>query len=765
VPNAAYFPWIRSRAAAGCLLLSLVCAGGAWGGPGGQEATSLALTSLGSSGLQPGETPVRARLIAARHAAEAGETVLVGLHLQQDEGWHTYWRNPGDAGLPTRIRWELPKGMRAGGILWPAPHEFTDPADVLGYGYDVETVLLSEISLDDDLGPGEYTLLGHVDWLMCREVCILDSTKVKLSLKVGIGAGESVPSERELIEAAKARLPRPASEWPRLRLDLTTPDRLRAGERGDALLRVAGVSDGTSLRWFPYAPETLYPGRAQSFEEDPLALRLPFEIDEMQAEDESIAWGGVLVITEPNQAAKYVELEIPLAVGSVAATGLFDTSRDAMRPGGPGTTSRSLLYYLALAFVGGLILNIMPCVLPVLSLKVLGFVRHANESRATQLRLGLLFAAGVLASFLALALVVVGIQQAGDQLGWGFQFQNPVFVVVMATVVFAFGLSLFGVFEILLPMGSVGVGVGGTRGAGTESFFNGILATALATPCTAPFLGTALGFAFTQPPAGIVSIFLSVGLGLAAPYVILSVNPAWLRFVPKPGSWMVRFKQAMGFLLMGTLVWLLWVLARQLGADAVIWTLAFLCTVGFALWFYGSALTLSSGRLRRSVVLLLMIAMIGGGAWGFLREPLSVEYVAAQATASDQEDGDWLPFSVVGLEEQVAAGNTVLVDFTADWCATCKVNEKTVLSTDEIQSKLEELRIVTMLGDYTRRDPEITKVLRRFGRSGVPLYVVFPAGRIDEPIVLPELITKGIVLDALDRAGPSQVQAASRIGI
>jgi thiol:disulfide interchange protein DsbD len=747
------------RLAMAPILFLLLGAAVATAGPGGNELQDIG--SLGKSGLEQGDTPVRARLIAERHSAQPGERLLVGLHLTQDDGWHTYWRNPGDAGLPTRIFWELPEGIEAGSLQWPSPDEFVDPGDIIGYGYDHEAVLLTEISLDADVAPGEYTLRGSVDWLMCREVCILDSTKVELTLRVGMGEGEIVAQEQQLIDAATARLPQPSLSWPDLQFDVATPDRLQPGERAEALLRVAGVAEGTSLRWFPYAPETVFPAAAQTFAEDPLALKLPYEIDETHPANESIDWGGVLEVVEPNQATKYVELNIPLASALASSAGLFDGG-NATAGGGEGA-NRSLLYYIALAFVGGIILNIMPCVLPVLSLKVLGFVQHANEDRGTILRLGLLFTAGVLASFLALALVVIGIQQAGDQLGWGFQFQNPVFVVIMATVVFAFGLSLFGVFEILLPMGSIGVG--GQRGAGAESFFNGILATALATPCTAPFLGTALGFAFTQPPAGILAIFLSVGLGLAAPYVILSANPAWLRFVPKPGNWMIRFKQGMGFLLMGTLVWLLWVLARQLGGEAVVWTLAFLCTVGFALWFYGSALTLNSGRVRRSVVLLLMLGMIAGGAWYFLSDPLSAEYVEAQSTSVAETDGDWIPFSVVGLEEQVAAGNTVLVDFTADWCATCKVNEKTVLATDEIQSKLEELRIVTMLGDYTRRDPEITKVLRRFGRSGVPLYVVFPAGRIQEPIVLPELITKGIVLDALDRAGPSLVQAASRIGI
>jgi thiol:disulfide interchange protein DsbD len=395
-------------------------------------------------------------------------------------------------------------------------------------------------------------------------------------------------------------------------------------------------------------------------------------------------------------------------------------------------------------------------VLPVLSLKVMSFVRHANEDRGVQLRLGLTFALGVLASFLALALVVIGLQTAGDQLGWGFQFQNPVFVVVMAAVVFTFALSLFGVFEIILPM-NLGAG-GGRAGAYAESFLNGILATALATPCTAPILGTALGFAFTQSAASILAIFLVIGVGLSLPYVLLSANPAWLRFVPKPGAWMDRFKQAMGFLLMATLVWLLWVLGQQVGTPGVVATLAFLTTLGAALWIYGAFLTLSASSTRRAVVWILMLVLVGGGWWQFLHGSFTGEALAETATATTTaaEHGRWKPFSVASLEAEVGAGNTVMLDFTAAWCTTCKVNEATVLHTDAIESKLEELGVVTMLGDWTHRDEEITKVLRKFGRSGVPFYAVFPAHRLDAPIVLPELITSQLVLDALDEAGPSR---------
>jgi thiol:disulfide interchange protein len=386
----------------------------------------------------------------------------------------------------------------------------------------------------------------------------------------------------------------------------------------------------------------------------------------------------------------------------------------------------------------------------------MSFVHHAGEDGSVQFRLGLMFTAGVLVSFLTLALVVIGLQAAGELVGWGFQFQNPVFVVVMAAVVFAFGLSLFGVYEIILPM-QIGGG-SGRKGAYAESFLNGVLATALATPCTAPLLGSALGFAFSQPAAVVLAIFLTTGLGLSLPYLVLSLNPGWLRFVPKPGAWMDRFKQFMGFLLMATLIWLLWVLGQQVGLDALASVMAFLLVLGFALWLYGSMLTLSSSTARRSVVWAVVLVLVVGGWTQFVGDRVSAEAVAANAPGAAH--GDARAFSVEALEAEVAAGKTVFIDFTAAWCMTCKVNERTVIQSDEVQQTIEELGVVTLVGDWTNRDETITRVLRQYGRSGVPFYAVFPAGRIDDPIVLPEVITRSLLIDALEQAGPSRTVAS-----
>lgn len=701
----------------------------------------------------PAEDAVQARLIAGGQAVVPGQTLRLGVHLAQDEGWHTYWRNGGDSGLPTYIEWDLPEGVEAGPILWPTPKLYEEAGGLLAYGYADDIVLFTDVRLPEDLRVGDtVTFRADVDWLMCKELCIPGAAEVELTLPVASAPVPTTGRDAELMAASWARVPTPTDDFVFHRELTAVP----AGQTVHLALQAVGVPPDTEWTWFPFADDVLYPDDAFAVEHDgDLLLGLPVEVD-ASAEPGDLQWGGVLELAEAS-GPRYLEVTttIPVAGPGVtierASPDVFASLLGEVGAVATPEAARSIFYYLLLAFVGGIILNVMPCVLPVISLKILGFVQHANDDRATVFRLGLMFAAGVLASFLALALVVIGIQAAGDQLGWGFQFQNPTFVVVMGAIVFAFGLSLFGVYEIILPFAMAGGS--SSRGAYAESFFNGILATALATPCTAPFMGTALGFAFTQPAGGILAIFLAIGLGLAVPYVLLSANPAWLRFVPKPGMWMERFKQGMGFLLMATLIWLLWVLGQQVGTDGVVWALAFLLTLGFALWLYGAMLTLNSGTGRRVLVWAIMIAMVVGGWRVFLSDSLS--YEPGTAAQASNHDG-WETFDPVVLEETVRAGNTVFVDFTAAWCWTCKVNEKTVLATDAVQDKFRELGVVKMMGDWTRRDPVITEVLRQYGRSGVPFYIVFPAGRMDDPIPLPEVITEGIVIDALEKAGPSQ---------
>ncbi len=736
------------------------------------------------------ENAVTAQLLAETTAVVPGQELVLGLHLHMKPGWHTYWQNGGDAGLPTTIDWMLPEGFEPGPIDWPVPHRYVEVGNIVTYGYADDTVLLVRMKVPPDLQVGTTVeLKARVDWLQCKELCVPGEARVSLRLPVETRATKD-PATAPRFAAARARLPRPVSAYPGL--SARSYLSLNAVPPGQTAY-VAFVLEGLSLSgeaeitWLPelHPPVTL--GEA-TVERSSGSLRVvaPLQVDEdatpgstgklaavLKVVDGKRRWAFQLEETVPvaaeGQALRSQHEEIfrgvlqgvdEIGVGALpgssggevgASGGSGAREAEAYQPTG------SIWRYLLLALIGGIILNIMPCVLPVLSLKVMGFVSHADRDRATVFRLSLMFAAGVLASFVTLATVVIALQRAGALLGWGFQFQNPVFVVVMVAVVFGFGLNLFGLFEIVPPVGRIG----GGKGQYTEQFFNGVLATILATPCSAPFLGTALGFAFTQPAAVILAIFLTIGVGLALPYVLLSINPSWLRFVPKPGMWMERFKQFMGFLLMATAVWLLWVLGKQLGGDGVIRVLWFLLVLSLVLWIHGAFLSLSASRRRRIVVWLLTLILLAAGWKYFLGDTLSSE---GMARAADQQTGqahrpggrEWVPFSPRKLESMVRGGKTVFLDFTAAWCLTCKANEKAVIDTDAVNAKFDELKVVTMVGDWTQRDPEISKMLRKYGRSGVPFYAVFPAGRPDEPIVLPEVINKSMVIEALEKAGPSR---------
>jgi len=403
--------------------------------------------------------------------------------------------------------------------------------------------------------------------------------------------------------------------------------------------------------------------------------------------------------------------------------------------------------------LGGLILNLMPCVLPVISLKVLGFVQQAGEEARRVRQLGWAFCAGILTAFLALALVVLLVKSGGEQIGWGFQFQYPGFVMAMAALVFALALSLFGVFEVLLPGTSGDMGGLGRREGLSGSFFNGVLATILATPCTAPFLGTALGFAFAQPASVIVVIFAAIGVGMALPYLILGLKPAWMMWLPKPGPWMGWFKQLMGFLLMATVLWLLWVLGKQVGVEGVVWMAAFLLGLALACWIWGQWGSILHVGWTQKMARLTALVLIAASYVLFLHPLLAKEQLLAAGNDAPAEDAlPWQPFSVAGVERLVAEGHLVFIDFTAEWCWTCKVNERAVLSQEAVRKRFGDLDVALVKADWTNRNVEITQLLRAFGRSGVPLYVIFPSCRPDHPLVLPEIITTDLVLRNLDEA-------------
>jgi thiol:disulfide interchange protein len=698
-----------------------------------------------------------ARLVSDASGVVPGSSVTVGVLLRMDPGWHTYWVNPGESGLATAVRWTLPQGLTVSEVDWPLPEKKVEEGDVLTYAYSHETLLLASLYIPQSLQPqGTLKIQADVSWLECQKTCVPGNATLVLSIP--LGTVSRISPDAQIINSYKQKLPRPMSEEQRVSLsivDAADTIAISVTPRPGAQLRLAGDD---APDFFPFAENSPVVGRtATSANDDGAVVRVPVQKDSDKREEVR----GVVVYTTSDGLRHGTTVSFSRGKSGSLLDRKFIVDQQS-------AGNASIFLYLGLALVGGLLLNVMPCVLPVIALKIFGLVKMAGDEPRRVRRLGWMFSLGILASFLALALVVVLFKIAGQQVGWGFQFQEPRFVIVMSMLVFAFGLSLFGVFEIRLPGAAVaGVSTVISRqeqkgGAGyASSFAEGVFATILATPCTAPFLGTALGFAFAQPTGIIFLIFAVVAFGMALPYLLLTARPAWQRFLPKPGVWMETAKQFMGFLMMATLLWLLYVLGKQLGMEGVIWTGAFLLTVGFSCWLIGRFATLTASRMRTWGTMAVAALLVIAGYLFFVESTLNVHAaVTADATTSPStvdaasEKTVWEPFSPSALEKHLQKEEAVFLDFTAEWCLTCKVNEKTIIADQGVQDKLRSSGIITMKADWTNRNPDIAHLLSKFGRSGVPLYVVFPAGRPDEPIILPEVLTPSILLEALDRAAP-----------
>jgi len=668
-------------------------------------------TALAPAGAAPVRTPhVEAELIAERTAVVPGEPLVVALRLAIIPGWHTYWRNPGDSGEPTRLEWRLPAGFRAGEIEWPVP-ERLPAGPLMNFGYKGEALHLVRIDAPSDLAIGTpVTLAAKAWWLVCEVNCIPEDAELSITLPVASRA-DTDPRAAGPIAAARARLPAPPGAFSSWELAAA------AAPEGVAL-QITPPSGVTvpEARFFPFDEGKIEPAAPQGLvaADDGYRLTLARAAQPVGAFDRV---AGVLVLSPAGDPApRAFTIDVPVAASASAA------SADGL----------GLVAALVAAFVGGLILNLMPCVLPVLAIKVLGFANHAE--RRTGRRHGLLYAAGVLVSFWALAGILLTLRAAGAELGWGFQLQSPVAVAALALLFFALALNLSGVFEFGSLLPSRLAAWSATKPA-LDWFLTGVLAVLIAAPCTAPFMGAALGFALSADAATAFGVFTALGFGMALPYVALAWFPAWLAYVPKPGPWMVRLKQALAFPLYATVVWLAWVLGRQAGLDAVVWLLAAAVIVAVAGWLAG--LPGSRGPFSRGAIGLLVAAAVAVAA--FPRDG-----IAPPAAA----DGAWQPYSAQALAALTTAGKPVFVDFTADWCVTCQVNKKLVLARGDVLDAFRARGVQLVRADWTRRDPEIAQALARIGRSGVPAYVLYKPGRA--PLVLPEILTRERVIAALD---------------
>jgi thiol:disulfide interchange protein DsbD len=692
----------------------------------------------------------QARLILSADTARPGDTVMAGVDLKMEPGWHTYWKNPGAAGMATQIEWHLPPGVTAGEIQWPLPEKLP-PLEVTTYGYNDEVVLLVPLKLAADLKPGPLDLKAKVSWLECKEACIPGSGDVEATLNVG---AETKPSaDAATIELWKSKTPRPSESW-------QTRAWWKESADGDIRSLLIDFFLGRTVNWsgvkvdfFPLASDQFEIQSATKRFNGGSGVRLGKVVKKFSG-DWPKEIGGVIIL-ENSYSRSGFEVKLTIA-DRVPAGETISASAENSASGPSALPSQPLWRMLLYAFIGGLILNIMPCVLPVIALKILGFVGESRSDPRHVRKLGLVYALGVLVSFLVLAAVVIGVKAAGHHAGWGMQFSSPVFVVCLTTLVMLVALNLFGVFEINLggyALDAAG-GLASKHGA-AGAFFNGVLATMLATPCTAPFLSIALGFAFAQKAPVILLMFLAVGVGLAAPYVVLSWNPAWLKFLPKPGAWMEKFKIAMGFPMLATAVWLFNLAAGSYG-KSVLWLGVFLVLVAFAAWIFGEFV--QRDRTRKGVALAIVLFLLIGGYAFALENQLNwrAPITASDTTGPLKESPDgiaWQRWSPDAVAKARSEGRPVIVDFTADWCLTCQVNKKTSIEIPSVRAKLKESNAVALLGDYTHFPDNITTELNRFNRAGVPLVLVYSKNSGAPPLVLPEILTPGIVLDALDRAG------------
>ncbi len=667
---------------------------------------------------------VKAQLIASVDAVHPGEEILVGVQERIIPHWHTYWINPGDSGLPTTIDYVLPTGSTVGGIQWPTPSRII-LGPVTNYGYENEVILLSKLKVPDDIQTGSaFPIQAKVKWLVCDEICIPQKVDLALTLPVvlpSIASGNGSP----LIKTAQTTLPT-TSPWP---YSIVKSENTLAIKVTDTQFKNSNIKNVWFYpeKWGKIVHNAEQPWKISG---DTLELHLKSG-DEPLATDENLSGILTLTIDGPNgSVTQGYQLAAPAI--AIPTIGEIDTKAPDL------VLSSALL----LALLGGIVLNLMPCVFPVLSIKAIALIKHANHDPLENKLHGLAYTLGILVSFALLGTILIILKAGGAQIGWGFQFQSPLFVLGVAYLMFTVGLSLSGVFSIGVSVMGIGSSLANRSGY-SGSFFTGVLATVVATPCTAPFMGAALGFALTQPPAILLAVFLSLGFGLALPYLTLSQWPSLQRRLPKPGVWMDRLKQGLAFPMYAAAVWLVWVLAQQAGINAVAIALGGMVVIAFSAWLYESTKT-GIKSIQRSGAgvagISLWLALIGSY--------LGIDTSPAAPISNVETSNTFEAYSPARLNELRAEGKPVFLNLTAAWCISCLVNEKVALSQESVIQAFNQADVTYLKGDWTNRDDEITQLLAEFGRSGVPLYVYYPGknSALKSPIVLPQVLTPDLVI-------------------
>ncbi|WP_084609443.1 protein-disulfide reductase DsbD family protein [Archangium violaceum] len=719
---------------------------------GAAEARAqLPSTAVASGAPDEGNDRVEAALLTDVAQVKAGDAFRVGVRFRMDPGWHIYWKNPGESGLASEVTWDTP-GTTVGELQWPAPSTFrTSDGYITTYGYAEEVLLFADARASEK-AEGSLQLSAAADVLVCEVHCL--PAQLMLTRNISVGPETRPDAEHALVfAAAHARVPvAPESSGHAVTLALDTKP-LTAGQPFTGTLTVTGPRGQPvpAVDKDFFVPERI-PGIARLALSAVAGRPGTFKLEGQAAPDvpaQEPRFAGVLhlgssALTVSLPMASVVAAAPGAPVAAAAGKPVAAQASAVAAPPVAAESSLSLGLVLLFAFLGGALLNLMPCVFPVLALKAYGFTRTVHAERGQVGLHALAYAGGIVGSMLVLAAVVLALRAGGSSVGWGFQFQEPLFVAAVAAVLVAFALNLFGVFNVGTDGTALVEKVDSSHGF-ARSAGEGVLAVVLATPCSAPLLGTAVGFALAAGPATVLATFLMLGLGLALPFCLLVLVPGLTKLLPKPGAWMERGKQLLGFALLGTTVWLVWVMGGLTGVDGMARLLAFLAVVGLGAWLYGLVQGDSGGRKAAGVAAVVAILVVGG--------VLSLRFEeAGPAVRKASMVAEAQPWDETAVAAALKAGQPVFIDFTADWCLTCKFNERTVLTREDVRAAFAQHKVAFFVADWTRRDERISAKLAEFGRAGVPMYLVVSPAAPDKPEVLPELLTADSVTDAVRRA-------------
>ncbi|MGM0558353.1 MAG: protein-disulfide reductase DsbD family protein [Myxococcota bacterium] len=733
--------------------------------------------------LDDGDARAETRLLVDAKTVAAGDEVRVGVLFDLDPEWHVYWRNSGEAGLATRTEFGG-DGLKVGELQWPAPHVFDMSDEVTTFGYGERVLFFAPATVEKG-AEGELTVTAKVDYLACKIDCIPGNGEMTRTLAVADEAEAADEEVVALFDEFESRVPvEPTS----LGIDVEVQYSQKPVRPGDAVRAALGLTyckqetDDCEAFEVEFDDRTyaMIPGDTSGVDWKVAALRAHptvavGQVLDLEGEASANApsgderFSGVVHLKGRDGTSHAILIDEPITRGERDAEveelsptliqsanfdprAVEDDGKAAASSGSKSTPKPAepiaLWYALLLAFGGGLILNLMPCVFPVLAIKVTSFTQVVHKSKATILSHGAAYTGGIVGSMMALGLVVVGLRVAGKQVGWGFQFQEPLFIVALCAILVLFALNLFGVFEVSVAATDLADKAEDSHGL-RRSFMEGVLAVVLATPCSAPFLGTAVGFALASSAFTILAVFFVLGLGLAAPFVVLTLSPGWAKVLPRPGNWMNVLKQLLGFALLGTVIWLFWILGGVVGANGLVQLLVFLSVLALGAWFYGMVQYKYDGLKKLGVAVLALAVVAGTGVY-------VLDFEAARAAKASQTPGptaegeiEWEPWTEAAVQAELDKGRVVFVDFTANWCITCKMNERTILNTEEVKAVVEENDVAMFKADWTEPDERIRAKLSEFGKGGVPMYLVYRPGREENPEVLPEVLTKDIVISSL----------------